>query len=96
MTLLCSRITNAYRGAGVSDSSISEIQPARFGSFFVGLVFAFALFVFSSLFFARTADWRKCAPAETGYELASAVQYEDRTECFYNAIDFNRRGLRKM
>ena len=80
----------------VSECSNTGPQAAKFGSFFLGLVFAFAVFVFSDVFFARSADWRKCAPAQNGHELVSTVQYEDRTECFYQEIDLNKRGLRKM
>ena len=31
----------------------------------------------------ETLQWRQCAPAQDGWELVSSVQYEDKTECFY-------------
>lgn len=83
----------------MSDSSKIETQPARFGSFFLGVFFAFAAFLFSGLFLehsARNADWRKCAPAHNGHELVSTTQWEDRTDCFYKKIDPKKQGKQKL
>lgn len=74
----------------MSESSNTETQPARFGSFFLGLVFAFAALFFSGMLLENTPRnfyWRQCEPAQNGYELVSTTQWEDRTDCFYQKID---------
>lgn len=35
--------------------------------------------------------WRQCAPAQAGEQLVSSVQYEDKTECFYQKMERIRR-----
>lgn len=35
--------------------------------------------------------WRRCAPAQTGEQLVSSTQWEDRTDCFYQRMDKIRR-----
>ena len=74
----------------VSDYSNTGPQAARFGSFFLGLVFAFAMLLFAGLFLERSvrnADWRQCAPAQNGHELVSTTQWDDHVDCFYKKIE---------
>ena len=83
----------------VSDYSNTGPQAARFGSFFLGLVFAFAMLVFAGLLLERSvrnADWRQCAPAQNGHELVSTTQWDDHVDCFYQKIDPRKGRAEKL
>lgn len=61
-------------------------------SFSAGCVLSGIIFV--SLYLSMPVDtekWRQCAPAQAGEQLVSSVQYEDKTECFYQKMDRIRR-----
>lgn len=61
-------------------------------SFFAGCVLSGIVFVALYLSLpVETEKWRRCAPAQAGEQLVSSVQYEDKTECFYQKMDRIRR-----
>jgi len=61
-------------------------------SFFAGCVLSGIVFVALYLSLpVETEKWRRCAPAQAGEQLVSSVQYEDKTECFYQKMERIRR-----
>ena len=61
-------------------------------SFFAGCVLSGIVIVALYLSLpVETEKWRRCAPAQAGEQLVSSVQYEDKTECFYQKMERIRR-----
>jgi hypothetical protein len=60
-------------------------------NFALGAVITGLLFV--AIFTTKPVEehWRQCAPAQAGEQLVSSVQYEDKTECFYQKMERIRR-----
>ena len=52
------------------------------GAVITGLLFAF-------LYPVKPVEehWRQCAHAQAGEQLVSSIQYEEKTECFYQKMD---------
>lgn len=52
-------------------------------SFAAGCVLASLITTLVFLTSPEPRNWRQCAPAQAGEQLVSTVQYEEKTECFY-------------
>ena len=68
-----------------------DTVPDAMLSFCSGLVVSALLF--TAIFTTKPVEehWRQCAPAQAGEQLVSSVQYEEKTECFYQKMERIRR-----